>query len=83
MPIKPLLYVIRRDRRDLYDWLTAAFGEEDILVILDQRHGERRRAVAPRQPDRRQAQRRRLQAIEEELRRFGVAVALPATGNPA
>jgi hypothetical protein len=51
------IFVVRRDRPDLYEHLRARFGTTS-QVILDRRNGDRRCAVTPVTADRRRADRR-------------------------
>jgi hypothetical protein len=78
-PRRRLLFVVSRDRKDLYDALrTALWNEMDCEIILDRREGERRqgerRAVARGGRDRRGADRRQRAQIDRELRECGWAV---------
>jgi hypothetical protein len=59
-PDRLLLYVVDRDRRDIYDVLTANFADTPhIEVILDRRVGERRRLTGMAiSPERRRGERR-------------------------
>lgn len=55
-----LVFVVRRDRTDLYDGLVALFRRDsDVAVILDRRAHERRRREGPH-PEERRCQDRRL-----------------------
>ena len=74
-----LLFIVSRDRMDLYEALrTALWNEMDCEIILDRREGERRQddriAVARDAPDRRGAQRRQRTPVDREIRECGWAV---------
>ncbi|OGK88516.1 MAG: hypothetical protein A2X51_10870 [Candidatus Rokubacteria bacterium GWC2_70_24] len=71
----PLLFIVRHDQSDMFDYLSDAFGrDEHIQVILDQRLAERRQAADPPARERRRARSRRRRGIDGELRRLGLAV---------
>jgi hypothetical protein len=79
-----LLFVVSRERRDLYDALrTALWNEMDCEIILDRREGERRqgerRATARGGQDRRGPQRRERTMVDREIRECGWAVVNIAT----
>jgi hypothetical protein len=67
------IYVTSRERRDLYESLTAGFsGQEDIRVIVDRRRGERRAATAGGDAERRRSlDRRRHRDLDRELPAVG------------
>jgi hypothetical protein len=74
-----LLFIVSRERMDLYEALrTALWNEMDCEIILDRREGERRqgerRAVARGGRDRRGAQRRQRTLVDREIRECGWAV---------
>jgi hypothetical protein len=78
-PRRRLLFIVSRDRKDLYDALrTALWNEMDCEIILDRREGERRqgerRAVARGGRDRRSEQRRQRAEVDRELRDCGWAI---------
>jgi hypothetical protein len=53
------LFVVSNSRPDLADYLERHFSDEhDVLVTLDRPRGERRRAQADKDPERRQGHRR-------------------------
>lgn len=70
------LYVVARDRLDLYEELSRTLADQpDAQVILDRRIGDRRQRPGARTPDRRQAERRRAQpAVDANLRSLGWTV---------
>jgi hypothetical protein len=81
-----LLFIVSRERSDLYDALrNALWNELDCEIILDRREGERRqgerRAVARGGQDRRanQRQRRERMMVDREIRECGWAVVNIAT----
>jgi hypothetical protein len=54
-----LLIVVKRVEQSLYEYLTRAMaGVEGVHVLVDRRHGERRREARPVPLERRQADRR-------------------------
>ena len=78
-PVRRLLFIVSRDRKDLYDALrTALWNEMDCEIVLDRREGERRqgerRAVARGGRDRRGPQRRQREEVDREIRECGWAV---------
>jgi hypothetical protein len=75
-PVRRLLFIVSRERTDLYEALRAAlWNEMDCEIILDRREGERRRGPAPRGgPDRRAAERRQRTLVDREVRECGWAV---------
>src|SRR5437773_12481421 len=74
-----LLFIVSRERMDLYEALRGALWTElDCEIILDRRERERRqgerRAVARGGHDRRRAQRRERTLVDGEARECGWAV---------
>ncbi len=74
-----LLFIVSRERMDLYEALRGALWNElDCENILDRRERERRqgerRAVARGGHDRRRAQRRERMLVDREVRECGWAV---------
>ena len=68
------LYVIARDRRDLYERLRSEFAtQEDVGVVLDRRRVDRRRDAPadPASQERRRSDRRKQRDLQEELRANG------------
>ena len=84
-PRRRLLFIVSRERMDLYDALRKAlFNELDCEVILDRREGERREGerrgpAAPGGKDRRSRHRRERIPIDGEIRECGWAVVKIAT----
>ncbi len=74
------LVVVKRDEPDLFDYLRQHFQEPDIAVVMDRRHGERRRASQTVPEDRRRRPRRALPADEDPLWRYGFRVAVAQAG---
>ncbi len=71
------LIIVARERRDLYDYLRRAFAREPaILVMLERRIADRRKAAATRPLDRRRKDRRHRPELDADVRRFGFAIAL-------
>ena len=69
------LYVVARDRPELYERLTGNFVHEpDAQVILDRRFGGRRQRPETRWPERRKADRRWRPLVDANLRSLGWAV---------
>ena len=73
------LVVVRRDEPDLFSYLVQHFQEPEVRVLLDRRHGERRRHAPDPREERRSADRRVIPADQDPLWRFGfrVSVAQP------
>ena len=69
------LYIVARDRPELYEQLKGNFTDEpDVHVILDRRFGERRRRRDGRSPERRQADRRSRPLVDANVRALGWGV---------
>src|SRR3989441_12265159 len=74
---RQLLFIVSRERMDLYDALRQALSEEaDCEVVLERRAGERRSrgGSAPDGRDRRARHRRERIPLDSEIRRCGWAV---------
>ena len=68
------LFIVSRDRADLYRYLSQTFADaRNVEVIWDRRAGERRRDPAPNEPDRRRKDRRSRPSVEEDLKKVGYA----------
>jgi hypothetical protein len=69
------IFIVARDRPDLYRYLSQTFSDaENVQVIWDRRDGERRAGTDTiRNPERRQGDRRRRAAVDQELRNVGYA----------
>jgi hypothetical protein len=68
------LFIVSRDRADLYRYLSQTFADvKDVEVVWDRRAGERRRDTATSTPDRRRAERRTRPSVEEDLKKVGYA----------
>jgi hypothetical protein len=68
------LFIVARDRPDLYRYLTQTFADaENVQVVWDRRGDERRRDGFAAGADRRQEDRRRRPHVEVELRSVGYA----------
>lgn len=66
------LFVVSKTRPELRDYLLQHFlDEEDVLVTLDRRRGERRRARTEPRTERRQAHRRWRPENDEALESIG------------
>jgi hypothetical protein len=67
------LFIVSRDRPDLYRYLTQTFaGAENVEVIWDRRTGERRAGGPGGVTERRHAD-RRTRHVEEDLKLVGYA----------
>jgi hypothetical protein len=81
-PRRRLLFIVSRERMDLYDALRKAlYNEADCEVIIDRRSGERERREGERRTERgpegreRRANRRRERIpVDNEIRECGWAV---------
>ena len=68
------LFIVARDRSDLYRYLSQTFADaENVEVIFDRRSTERRELATPTNPDRRRRERRTRPNVDEELRAVGYA----------
>ena len=70
------LFIVSRQQRALYSYLTREFsGEPDVRVILDRRQGERRQPerVMTEGVDRRHAERRGDSEVGDQLSSLGYA----------
>ena len=66
------IYVVARDRRDLYESLRGEFaGQADVRVVVDRRRGERRRSARGSAGDVRRLDRRQQADLDAELRTVG------------
>ena len=69
------IYVVAQDRRDLYESLRAEFAwQSDVVIVLDRRREERRRARADAPVDQRRTTRRRQAELDAELETVGYFV---------
>lgn len=71
-----LIFVVRQDRRDLYDRLQALLAREpNVEIVLDRRSGTNRRLRdLPSNPDRRRVDRRFRERVDAEIRERGWSV---------
>ena len=68
------LFIVARDRSDLYRYLSQTFADADnVEVIFDRRSTDRRDVSTPAHPERRRRERRGHPTVEEELRTVGYA----------
>lgn len=66
------LFVVARDRADLYRYLSQTFADaENVEVIWDRRQGERRRISNGVSLERRRGERRIRISAEQDLRTVG------------
>jgi len=66
------VFVVARDRPDLYRYLSQTFADaKNVEVIWDRRTEERRRAADAPSRNRRQSDRRGRPAADDEMRRVG------------
>ena len=79
-PRRRLIFIVSRERMDLYDALSQALsGESDCEVVIDRRGGERRTgerrgSAAPAGKDRRARHRREHIPVDSEVRECGWTV---------
>ena len=77
------LIIVARDQPEVWKSLTNHFvGNEDVLVVLDRRQGERRQKAQTVARDRRGADRRREPRIENDLRSRHFVIARPENRTP-
>jgi hypothetical protein len=68
------LFIVSRDRPDLYRYLSQTFaGADNVEVIWDRRTGERRGLPGEAGAERRRRERRLRPAVDEEIRAVGYA----------
>jgi hypothetical protein len=68
------LFIVSRDRADLYRYLSQTFADaKNVEVVWDRRAGERRQDSNPGGPDRRRKDRRTRPSVEEDLKKVGYA----------
>jgi hypothetical protein len=78
------LYVVARDRLDLYDRLVAEFArEDDVKVVVDRRRADRRQSPGSHEPDRRRSNRRVRRDLDLELRSVGSFITRVDDRDPA
>jgi len=66
------LFIVARDRADLYRYLSQTFADaENVEVIWDRRAGERRRIAHSARHERRRRDRRMRLTVDEDLRTVG------------
>jgi hypothetical protein len=66
------LFIVARDRADLYRYLSQTFADaENVEVIWDRRQGERRRTADGVTLERRRGERRTRFSAEQDLRTVG------------
>ena len=69
------LFIVAWNRPDLWDYWKRWFsGVENVEVILDRRRGERRQTPRVFEPERRGAERRCREDVDDELRSAGFAI---------
>jgi hypothetical protein len=68
------LFIVARERADLYRYLTQTFADADTVeVIWDRRAGERRGSPTEHTPERRRRERRCRPTVDDDLRAVGYA----------
>jgi hypothetical protein len=68
------LFIVSRDRADLYRYLSQTFADaKNVEIVWDRRAGERRRDAITSVPDRRRQDRRTRPSVEEDLKKVGYA----------
>jgi hypothetical protein len=66
------VFVVARDRADLYRYLSQTFADaKNVEVIWDRRTEERRRTADAPPRNRRQSDRRTRRTADDEMRRVG------------
>lgn len=71
----PVVYIVARERPDLYDFLDRHFaGEEGVRIVTDRRQGERRQRDTSHPGDQRRADRRAQRYLDEQISSLGWAV---------
>jgi CheY-like chemotaxis protein len=74
-PPQGLLFVVSPDALDQYEHLQRVFANDKrVKVILDRRSGERRKAPAARDAERRRGDRRSRSGVDDKLRQQGWAM---------
>ena len=74
-PRRRLVFIVSRERMDLYEKLRQALiREPDVDLVLDRRESDRRLAQSPIERDRRGRQRREWLAADVEVRECGWTV---------
>jgi hypothetical protein len=69
------IFIVARDRADLYRYLSQTFSDaESVEVIWDRRADERRRLSADTAPGRRRRERRARLSVDDDLRTVGYSV---------
>ncbi len=69
------LVIVARDRRDLYEYLKAAFAyEPGVHVLQERRQAQRRRRSDAPSSDRRRKDRRSRPKVDAHMRTFGFAI---------
>jgi len=69
------LFILRRDERDLYEYLTRRFaGRSDVRVILDRRGEEHPSRSESRQDSRPEPDRRSRPNVDADLNSLGFSV---------
>ena len=69
------LLIVARGQPSLYEYLRDDFATDpDVQVLMDRRHGERRRADEPFAAERRRRDRRTRAPLDDKLGSIGFAV---------
>jgi hypothetical protein len=81
-PKRRLVFIVSRERMDLYEKLRQALiREPDVDLILDRRAGDRRLGDSAFDRERRGRQRRERLAVDAEVREYGWAVVKLSVGG--
>jgi hypothetical protein len=73
------LFIVARDRPDVYADLQQQFqGNPEVEVLVDRRVSERRASQDPREPERRRSERRGQRGENSHVRGIGGDPGLPA-----
>lgn len=69
------LVIVKRDEQPLYSYLQQHFQEPEVTVLVDRRHGERRRTGDGPPEERRRSDRRTMANDADPLWQYGFRVA--------
>lgn len=69
------LVIVKRDEEPLYTYLQQHFQEPEVTVLVDRRHGERRRTSDSAAEERRRTDRRQMPNDADPLWKYGFRVA--------
>jgi hypothetical protein len=73
--VRRLIFIVARDRKDLFASLSRTFAGDDLVdIVIDRRTKERRRTPLAPETERRRKDRRIRDATDRRLRARGYAV---------